>query len=82
MTDSPHDYRLGTFAYGLTQAAVDDFRDIMRREYCEDLSPEASWARAIEVLALFHALIGPVPTAASAASSNIPAIDGTAESIN
>ena len=76
MTDSPFRDRAGAYAYGLTEAAVDQFREIISREYAEDLSPEAGWARAIEVLALFRALVGPMPTDSTAASSNIGAIDG------
>jgi len=76
MIDSSLHASSGSFAFGLTEGAVEQFRDIMRREYGEDLSPEAAWARAIEVLALFRALIGPVPTKPRSASSNIAALDG------
>jgi hypothetical protein len=66
------------YAFALTPTAVERFRNIMRREYSEELTPEAAWARAIEVLALFRALVGPFPEGTSS-SSNIEAIDQKAQ---
>ena len=51
----------GSFAFGLTVADVERFRDILRRECGEELSLEAAWTRAIELLALFRMLFGPLP---------------------
>lgn len=65
-----------TFAFGLMSREVERFRDIMRREYGEELDREAVWARAIEVLALFRMLVGPAPEASSVESSSIGAVDG------
>jgi hypothetical protein len=70
--DHDHETR---HAYGLTQAAVDEFRELMRQEYGEDLAPEAAWARAIEVMALFRVLVGPPIGDSSSAGSSIEAID-------
>lgn len=49
------------FAFGLTVADVKRFRDILSRECGEVLSLEAAWTRAIELLALFRMLLGPLP---------------------
>lgn len=49
------------FAFGLTQAEVERFRNIMRSECQVQLTTEQAWAQAIELLALFRMLIGPLP---------------------
>ena len=49
------------FAFGLTTAEVARFRDIMRRECGVDLTMEAAWARAIEVLAFAKLLLHSLP---------------------
>ena len=67
--------RAAAFAFGLTPSEVGRFRDIMRREYDEALTEEEAWGRAIEVLALFRSLAGPLPVAPSPGSSNIHALD-------
>lgn len=64
-----------TFAFGLMPAEVERFRDIMRRECGLELTPEEAWARAIELLALFRVMLGPLPEDARTASSTIGAID-------
>ena len=63
------------YGFGLTSTEVERFRDIMRRECGVDLTPEAAWARAIELLALFRMMLGPIPEDPRAPSSNIGAID-------
>ncbi len=42
------------FALGLTPADVDEFRTIIREECGEELSVPDAWARATQVLSLFH----------------------------
>ena len=49
------------FAFALSQADVEEFRELVHRECGEDLSPEDAWKRASEVLALFRMLLGPLP---------------------
>jgi hypothetical protein len=49
------------FAFGLTDAKVEELRTILREECGEDLSLEQAWARAIQLVALFRALLGPPP---------------------
>ena len=49
------------FAFGLSQADVEEFRELIHRECGEELSPEDAWNRASEVLALFRMLLGPLP---------------------
>ncbi len=63
---------MGRYAHGLTKAEVQHLQDILRRECGIDLTLEAAWARAIELLALFRLLLEP---AREDASSNIGAID-------
>jgi hypothetical protein len=49
------------FAFALSQADVEEFRELIHRECGEELSPEEAWKRASEVLALFRMLLGPMP---------------------
>lgn len=49
------------YAFGLTKAEVERLRDIMRRECRVEMTPEEAWSRAIELLALFRMLLGPLP---------------------
>ena len=56
------------FAFALTHAAVEEFRELIHRECGEEMSPEAAWKRASEVLALFRMLLGPLPEDHSVAS--------------
>ena len=48
-------------AFGLTQEEVDALQDIIRRETGEELTNEEAWARAIELIAMFRMLLGPLP---------------------
>lgn len=48
------------FAFGLSQADVEEFRELIDRECGEELSREEAWKRASEVLALFRMLLGPL----------------------
>ncbi len=66
-----------TYAFGLTPAEVERFRDIMDRECGVRLTSEEAWARAIELLALFRMMLGPLPEDARPASSTIRALDGS-----
>jgi len=63
------------FALGLTEVEVRRLQEIMRRECGIDLTLEAAWARAIELLALFRMMLGPIPEDPRPESSNIGAID-------
>ena len=56
------------FAFGLSQADVDEFRALIHKECGEELSPEEAWKRASEVLALFRMLLGPLPEDRAAVS--------------
>lgn len=49
------------FAFSLSQADVEEFRELIHRECGEELSLEEAWKRASEVLALFRMLLGPLP---------------------
>ncbi len=49
------------FAFALSRADVDEFRELIHRECGVELSPEEAWKRASEVLALFRMLLGPLP---------------------
>lgn len=49
------------FAFGLTPAEVERLRDIMRRECGVELTMEAAWARAIELLAFAKVLLSALP---------------------
>jgi hypothetical protein len=51
----------GHYAFGLTPIEVERFRDIMRSKSGSELTTADAWARAIEMLALFRALLGPHP---------------------
>ncbi|HEY6195525.1 MAG TPA: hypothetical protein VI504_10820 [Candidatus Eisenbacteria bacterium] len=51
----------GRFAFGLTTAEVARFRDIIRRECGVELTMEAAWTRAIEVLAFAKVLLNSLP---------------------
>lgn len=55
------------FGFGLTQADVDELRELIHRECGESLSPEDAWKRAAELLALFRMLLGPLPEDSGAA---------------
>ena len=55
------------FGFGLTQADVDELRELIHRECGESLGPEDAWKRATELLALFRMLLGPLPEDSSAA---------------
>lgn len=59
MTTDPRDER--SFGFGLTYAEVNRLREILRRESGKDLTEEQAWARAIQLLALFRMLLGPLP---------------------
>ena len=48
------------FAFGLTQPEVEHFRDIMRRECGVELTETEAWGRAIQLIALFRMLLGPL----------------------
>jgi hypothetical protein len=58
------------FAFGLTPADVEEFRDILRFECGETLSLEEAWSRAIEMLALCRMLLGPLPDDPSAVQTS------------
>ena len=64
MPDRNHDTILpegeGRYAFGLTPVAVEHFRDIMRSESGIELTTTEAWAHAIEILALFRMLLGPL----------------------
>jgi hypothetical protein len=54
------------FAFALSQADVEEFRELIHRECGEELSREEAWKRASELLALFRMLLGPLPEDQSA----------------
>ena len=45
----------------LTEADVEDFRRLMREECGVELSPVEAWTRATRLVAMFRALLGPIP---------------------
>jgi len=49
------------YAFGLTPLEVERFRGIMRGESGMELTTTEAWARAIELMALFRMLLGPLP---------------------
>lgn len=75
MEHSQGDGSVARYALGLTEVEVRRFQDIMRRECGVELTPEDSWARAIELMALFRVLVGSATPGARDRSSNIEAID-------
>ena len=64
--DPPH------FAFGLTDARVDELRTILREECGEALTPDQAWARAIQLGALFRALLGPQPEEGAGTQFDLP----------
>jgi len=60
------------FAFGLTDASVEELRSILREECGEELSFEQAWARAIQLVALFRALVGIAPTKGADAEFELP----------
>jgi len=52
MTDHPEPHQ--SFTLGLTEADVEEFRTILREECGENLNLPDAWARATQVLSLFH----------------------------
>ena len=46
---------------GLTPEKVREFQLLMREECRVDLSFEAAWGRAAQLIALYRMLIGPIP---------------------
>ena len=61
MATSPPPQELSRHAFGLTESEVRRLQDILRREGSVNLTLEAAWARAIELLALFRMMLGPIP---------------------
>ena len=61
IADAPQDGSPDRFAFGLSQADVEEFLELIHSECGEELSPEDAWNRASEVLALFRMLLGPLP---------------------
>lgn len=52
------------FAFGLTEPDVEEFRSILKEESGESLDSAQAWARATEVLSLFHHVLNrPVDSA-------------------
>jgi hypothetical protein len=51
----------GRFAFGLTALEVERLRGILSRESATEVSMAEAWGRAIELLALFRMLLGPLP---------------------
>jgi len=49
------------YGFGLTEAEVRRFQDILRREGEAEVTLDQAWARAIELLSLFRMLLGPLP---------------------
>jgi hypothetical protein len=49
------------YSFGLTISEVRRYRDITRRESGIELTEAEAWSRAIELLALFRMLLGPLP---------------------
>ena len=68
LADATQDVELARFAFGLSQADVEEFRELIHKECGEELSPEEAWKRASEVLALFRMLLGPLPEDQTVAS--------------
>jgi len=49
------------FAFGLTTLEVERLRGILSRESGTEVAMAEAWGRAIELLALFRMLLGPLP---------------------
>jgi hypothetical protein len=75
MEDQHSNTTAARYAFGLTEAEVLRLRDILRRECGVDLTLEAAWSRAIELLALFRMMLGPILEDSRTRGSNIGAID-------
>jgi len=51
----------GVGAYGLTQEAVDELREILWREHSVSLTNEDAWQRATELIAFARMLLDAMP---------------------
>ncbi len=60
------------FAFGLTDASVEELRAILREECGEELSLEQAWVRAIRLVALFRSLAGMAPKQATDTKFELP----------
>ena len=60
------------YAFGLTDASVEELRSILREECGEELSLEQAWTRAVQLVALFRALIGITPGKGTDAEFELP----------
>lgn len=60
------------YAFGLTDASVEELRSILRQECGEEFSFEQAWARAIQLVALFRALAGIAPKKRADAEFELP----------
>jgi hypothetical protein len=60
------------FAYGLTDRKVEELRAILREACGEDLTLEQAWTRAIQLVALFRALLGSLPEERGGAQFELP----------
>ncbi len=51
----------GNAGFALTQADIDEFKGIIRKEFGVELDNQTAWSRVIELLHLFRSLLGPIP---------------------
>lgn len=51
----------GPGGFALTQADIDEFKGIVRRECGVEMSDREAWSRVIELLSLYRMMLGPIP---------------------
>lgn len=56
----------------LTEADVEEFRRLMREECGVELSLVEAWTRATRLVAMFRALLGPIPEDPAAPGRSYP----------
>ena len=56
----------------LTEADVEEFRRLMREECDVELTLVEAWARATRLVAMFRALLGPIPEGPAAPGRAYP----------
>lgn len=47
--------------FALSQADIDEFKQIIHREFRVEMNDHDAWGRVIELLNLYRSLLGPIP---------------------
>lgn len=68
-------------SFGLSRAAVEEFRSLMQEHCGLRLSPEDGWRQAAKLVSLYRMLMGPLPedpTVRTSATLPAPTVDNGA----